>query len=49
LIGNGVGYTLSTITAGSGISVTNAAGSITINNTGVTDDPFPKILMLMGG
>jgi hypothetical protein len=49
LIGNGTGYTLSTITAGPGISVTNAVGSITINNTGVTDDPFPKILMLMGG
>jgi hypothetical protein len=49
LIGNGTGYTLSTLTAGPGISVTNAAGSITINNTGVTDDPFPKILMMMGG
>ena len=30
LIGNGTGYTLSTLTAGSGISVTNAAGAITI-------------------
>lgn len=49
LIGNGTGYTLSTLTAGPGISVTNAVGSITINNTGVTDDPFPKILMMMGG
>lgn len=49
LIGNGTNYTLNTITAGTGISVTNGAGSITINNTGVTDDPFPKILMLMGG
>ncbi len=34
LIGNGTNYTLSTITAGSGISVTNGAGSITITNTG---------------
>lgn len=49
LIGNGTNYTLNTITAGTGISITNGAGSITINNTGVTDDPFPKILMLMGG
>jgi hypothetical protein len=34
LIGNGSGYTLSTITAGSGISVTNGAGTITIGVTG---------------
>jgi len=36
LIGNGTGYTLSTITAGTGISVTNSAGGITIavNGTG---------------
>ena len=33
LIGNGTGFALSTLTAGSGISVTNAAGSITIANT----------------
>ena len=30
LIGNGSGYTLSTLTAGTGLSVTNATGSITI-------------------
>jgi hypothetical protein len=36
LIGNGSGYTLATLTAGTGIGVTNAAGSITIANTGVT-------------
>jgi hypothetical protein len=35
LIGNGTGYTLSTLTAGTGISVTNGAGSITVANTGV--------------
>jgi len=36
LIGNGSGYTLSTITAGTGITVTNASGAITIaaNNSG---------------
>lgn len=33
-IGNGSGYTLGTITAGSGITVTNSTGSITINSTG---------------
>ena len=34
LIGNGTGYTLASLTAGSGISVTNGAGSITIAATG---------------
>lgn len=33
LIGNGTGYALGTLTAGSGISVTNGAGSITIAST----------------
>jgi len=33
LIGNGSGYTLSTITAGTGITVTNTSGSITIAAT----------------
>ncbi len=33
LIGNGSGYTLSTLTASTGISITNASGSITITNT----------------
>ena len=36
LIGNGTGYTVAALTAGTAISVTNAAGSITIANTGVT-------------
>lgn len=38
LIGNGVGYTLNTITEGTGIGVTNGAGSIAvkIDDTGVT-------------
>jgi hypothetical protein len=36
LIGNGATFTLSTLTQGAtGISITNASGSITINNTGV--------------
>lgn len=37
LIGNSSnGYTLGTLTAGTGITVANASGSITITNTGVT-------------
>jgi len=36
LIGNGTGYSVSTLTAGTAIGVTNAAGSITITNNGVT-------------
>ena len=35
LIGNGTGYTLDTIGAGSGVSVSNGAGTIDIANTGV--------------
>lgn len=33
LIGNGAGYTLAGLTAGTGVSVTNATGSITLANT----------------
>jgi len=33
LIGNGTGYTLATITAGTGVSVTNGAGTITIDSS----------------
>lgn len=35
LIGNGTGFVLGTITAGSGISITNGIGSITIDNIGL--------------
>ena len=35
LIGNGTGYTLNTLGAGAGISVTNGTGTITLANTGV--------------
>lgn len=34
LIGNGSAYTLATLTAGTNISITNAAGSITIEASG---------------
>lgn len=33
LIGNGAGYTLSTLTAGTGVTITNSAGGITIAST----------------
>jgi trimeric autotransporter adhesin len=36
LIGNGTGYSLNTLTAGTAIGVINTAGNITVNNTGVT-------------
>lgn len=35
-IGNGANYTNATLTAGTGVSITNGAGSITIANTGAT-------------
>jgi len=35
LIGNGTNYTLNTLGAGSGISVTNGSGTISVANTGV--------------
>ena len=39
-IGNGTGFTRATLTAGSGISVTNASGAITIANTQNTGPAF---------
>jgi len=36
LIGNGTGYTLNTLTAGTGITVTNGAGTITVASSGIT-------------
>ena len=35
LIGNGTGYTLNTLGAGAGVSVTNGVGTVTVANTGV--------------
>ncbi len=40
LIGNGAGYALSTITAGSGINVTNGAGTISISAVGGFTNPM---------
>jgi hypothetical protein len=39
-IGNGTGYTLATLTAGTGVSVTTGAGSITIAATGAASNEF---------
>jgi hypothetical protein len=36
LVGNGTNYTVATLGAGTGISTTAGAGTLTINNTGVT-------------
>jgi hypothetical protein len=36
LIGNGTGYSLNTLTAGVGITVTNGAGTITLASSGLT-------------
>jgi hypothetical protein len=51
LIGNTTGNTLtkSTLTAGTGISVTNGAGSITIANTGVTSVTGTSPIASSGG
>ena len=38
LIGNGSGYTLNPLTASGGIEVTNGAGTISVANTGVTQN-----------
>ena len=44
LIGNGTNYTLATLTAGSGVSITNGAGSITIAaTTGTLPQTLPFI------
>lgn len=50
LIGNGTSLTANTITPGAGITIVNGPGTITISAIPfVTEDPMPKILMLMGG
>ncbi|OGM63284.1 hypothetical protein A3A76_04530, partial [Candidatus Woesebacteria bacterium RIFCSPLOWO2_01_FULL_39_23] len=36
LIGNGTGYTVANLSEGTGIDIANAAGSITVTNSGVT-------------
>ncbi len=49
LIGNGSGYTLSTLTQGSGITITNGAGSITIDSSlGVSVDLGSEVTGTLG-
>jgi hypothetical protein len=48
LIGNGTGYSLATITQGTGISVSNGTGTITITNSGVTAYPGAGIAVSTG-
>lgn len=45
LIGNGTGFSYSTLTAGSNITITNSAGGITIDSTGGggSSSPIPKL------
>lgn len=43
-IGNGTNYTAATVTAGSGISIVNASGSITITNTSTGGYAIPFIM-----
>jgi hypothetical protein len=47
-IGNGTGFTRTTLTAGTGISVTNTSGAISIANTGVTTYPGAGIVNSTG-
>ena len=44
LIGNGTGYSSNTLTAGTGISVTNGSGTITIASTGAPATSGTSIL-----
>lgn len=46
LIGNGTNYTLANLTAGTGITITNGAGSITIAASGASG--YPKQLGYIG-
>ena len=49
LIGNGTGYTLRTLTAGTGITVTNGSGTISIASTGVRSVTATAPVVSSGG
>ena len=49
LIGNGTGYQLGTITAGTGIGITNGNGSITLANNGVISLSGTTNQVIVGG
>jgi hypothetical protein len=48
LIGNGTGYSLATLTAGTGVSIVNASGSVTINSSGATVDDVIALAIALG-
>ena len=48
LIGNGSGFGLSTLTAGTGIGIVNSSGSITINSSGATVDDVIALAIALG-
>jgi len=49
LIGNGINYTLGTLTAGTGISINNSAGAITVNATADASTKVSKAGDTMSG
>lgn len=49
LIGNGTGYSLSTLTAGAGVSITNGAGALTIAASGLSNPMTTAGDMIVGG
>jgi hypothetical protein len=49
LIGNGTGYSLATLTQGSGVTITNGAGTVTIASTGLTNPMSAAGDMIVGG
>ncbi len=48
LIGNGTGFSLATLTAGTGVSITNGSGSVTINSSGATVDDVIALAIALG-
>lgn len=48
-IGNGTGFTRTTLTAGTGVSITNTSGAITVANTGVTSVTGTAPVVSSGG
>jgi hypothetical protein len=48
-IGNGTNYTAATLTAGNGISITNASGAITVTGTGATINSQTGAYVLIAG
>lgn len=48
LIGNGTGFTLAGLTAGTGISITNGSGSVTINSSAASIDDVIALAIALG-